>query len=118
MYPVYNKFYYKPLPDCIEVKKSPIHGYGVFAREDIKEGELVEQAICPSQILEPKYEYLDGKVFIQNVDSMSSYRISGPGNAEYWIIPSGNAIMYNHSFEPNIQWTHATDERMLILVVV
>jgi hypothetical protein len=30
MYPVYNKFYYKPLPDCIEVKKSPIEGFGLF----------------------------------------------------------------------------------------
>ena len=35
MYPVYNKFYYKPLPDCIEVKKSPIEGFGLFAIKDI-----------------------------------------------------------------------------------
>ena len=37
MYPVYNKFYYKPLPECIEVKKSPIEGFGLFAIEDIKQ---------------------------------------------------------------------------------
>ena len=35
MYPVYNKFYYKPLPDCIEVKKSLIEGFGLFAIKDI-----------------------------------------------------------------------------------
>ena len=35
MYPVYNKFYYKPLPDCIEVQKSQIEGQGLFALEDI-----------------------------------------------------------------------------------
>ena len=35
MYPVYNKFYYKPLPDCIEVQKSPIEGFGLFAIQDI-----------------------------------------------------------------------------------
>ena len=35
MYPVYNKFYYKPLPDCVEVQKSPIEGHGLFAIENI-----------------------------------------------------------------------------------
>jgi SET domain-containing protein len=38
MYPVYNKFYYKPLPDFIEIKKSEIEGMGLFAKEDIEEG--------------------------------------------------------------------------------
>ncbi len=28
---------YKPLPECIEVKKSPIEGFGLFAIEDIGE---------------------------------------------------------------------------------
>ena len=37
MYPVYNKFYYKPLPECIEVQKSPIEGFGLFAIQDINE---------------------------------------------------------------------------------
>mgnify|MGYP003125533390 FL=1 len=36
MYPVYNKFYYKPLPDCVEVQKSPIEGFGLFAVEIIE----------------------------------------------------------------------------------
>ena len=35
MYPVYNKFYYKPLPDCVEVQKSPIEGFGLFAVDNI-----------------------------------------------------------------------------------
>ena len=38
MYPVYNKFYYKPLPDCITIKESNIEGLGLFATCDIKEG--------------------------------------------------------------------------------
>jgi|TARA_X000001388_G_C2216971_1_gene117646 SET domain-containing protein len=37
MYPVYNKFYYKPLPDCITILKSKIEGLGLFATEDIKQ---------------------------------------------------------------------------------
>ena len=35
MYPIYNKFYYKPLPDFLEVGKSTIEGYGIFANKDI-----------------------------------------------------------------------------------
>ena len=35
MKPVYTKFYYKPLPDFIEVKKSSIEGAGLFAVENI-----------------------------------------------------------------------------------
>ena len=36
MYPIYNKFYYKPLPDSLEVKESPIEGLGLFAKTNIK----------------------------------------------------------------------------------
>ena len=35
MKPVYTKFYYKPLPDFIEIGKSSIEGSGLFAVEDI-----------------------------------------------------------------------------------
>ena len=36
MHPIYNKMYYKPLPDYIEIGKSPIEGFGLFAVEDIE----------------------------------------------------------------------------------
>ena len=35
-----DKLYHNPK---LEVRKSPIHGYGVFAKEDIKKGELLEE---------------------------------------------------------------------------
>ena len=95
------------------IKRSPIHGFGVFASKDIKKGEIVEQAVCPTQVLEPKYEYLDGKVFLKNMDSLSDYRFAGPNNTSFWIVPSGNALMYNHSFEPNIVWYHTEDDRII-----
>ena len=31
----FNKFYYKPLPTCLEIKTSKIEGMGIFATEDI-----------------------------------------------------------------------------------
>ena len=29
----YNKFYYNPLPDYFSIRKSDIHGHGIFATE-------------------------------------------------------------------------------------
>ena len=100
------------------IKKSDIHGYGVFAKEDIKEGDIVEQALCPTQILEPKYIYIDGKVTIENVDSMSSYRFAAPDSLEYWVIPMGNAMCYNHNSEPNLEWTHSIEERFIVFTAI
>jgi SET domain-containing protein len=34
----YNRFYYKPLPDKVCIKESPIDGHGIFAAQDIKKG--------------------------------------------------------------------------------
>ena len=31
----YNRFYYNPLPEEVEIKKSDIHGHGIFAKENI-----------------------------------------------------------------------------------
>lgn len=30
--------YYRPLPNNLELRDSPIHGHGIFAREDIEDG--------------------------------------------------------------------------------
>ena len=32
----YNKFYYNPLPDNLSIRKSDIHGHGIFANKEIK----------------------------------------------------------------------------------
>jgi len=32
----YNKFYYNPLPDNLSIRKSDIHGHGIFANVQIK----------------------------------------------------------------------------------
>ena len=35
----YDRFYYKPLPDEVCIKKSPIDGHGIFAAQDIEENK-------------------------------------------------------------------------------
>ena len=34
----YDRFYYKPLPDCLTISSSIIEGLGVFAVENIEGG--------------------------------------------------------------------------------
>ena len=36
---IFNKFYYKPLPEYLGIKKSDIEGYGIFAEATL-EGDL------------------------------------------------------------------------------
>ena len=33
-----NRFYYNPLPDNLEIKKSDIDGHGIFAKHNLKKG--------------------------------------------------------------------------------
>mgnify|MGYP001429217748 CR=1 FL=1 len=37
----FNKFYYKPLPDFLQIGESDIEGSGVFAKEYIEEDKYV-----------------------------------------------------------------------------
>ena len=32
---------YKPLPDCVTIKESPIHGFGLYATEGIRHRTLI-----------------------------------------------------------------------------
>ena len=32
---------YRPLPDCVTIKNSPIHGLGLFATKKISQGTLI-----------------------------------------------------------------------------
>tara|TARA_R110001592_G_scaffold336337_1_gene621840 strand:+ start:327 stop:731 length:405 start_codon:yes stop_codon:yes gene_type:complete len=83
------------------IKESPIHGYGIFAKEDIQSGDLIEECVCPVEVIEPKYTYLDNDVYINNIDTLQSYRLAPQDGKPYWIMPLGYFGIYNHSFKPN-----------------
>ncbi len=36
-----NNIYYKPLPNCLDIQKSEIHGRGLFATEQIPSGLIL-----------------------------------------------------------------------------
>ena len=84
-------------PTKIFISKSQIHGYGVFANETIKQGELIEE--CPIFDLvipfgEPSPVLID-------------YRFNWPQGTNEWkkqVVAWGYGSLYNHSNEPNAFW--------------
>lgn len=89
----------------IEIRKSPIHGWGVFAKEDIKSNEILEE--IPFLIL-PINKGDISSLFID-------YRFNFPsGNWKYQVLPMGFACYYNHSNNPNAGWY--TDEENEIFI--
>ena len=92
----------------IHVKKSKIHGFGVFASSVIPKGEVIER--CPFVIVEENdvtenailQNYLFGTPFLDD---------------ERTIAPLGYAMLYNHSVRPHAEW-YADEHDMDLIVFV
>ncbi len=79
----------------IVVKKSPTHGYGVFAKKNIRKGEKIEECyILISRGGDKKLEdfYFDIK-------------------GKYGIF-TGFGVIYNHSDDPNADYTINVNKRI------
>ena len=87
----------------IYVDKSPIHGWGVFAKEDIMEGEVFEE--CPVLTLPIE----KGEITSLLVD----YRFNWPqGNDfEEQVVTLGYGSLYNHSNNANAYWVSDLENR-------
>jgi len=81
----------------IEVKKSNIHGLGVFANNEIKYGEIIER--CHYSILE--------KNTIDKV--LWRYAFPYPKNGDKTSVVWGYGSIYNHSQNPNIEYYYEGD---------
>jgi SET domain-containing protein len=81
----------------VEVKESPIHGLGVFAIEEIKSGELIEECHLITLPLKQN-QYL---FFLCNYKFI--YKHNNSDITEY-VIPLGNGCIYNHSDNNNAYW--------------
>ena len=87
----------------IYIDKSPVHGWGVFAKEDIFEGEVFEE--CP--ILTLPIE--KGEVTPLLID----YRFNWPQGTEWkeQVIALGYGSFYNHSETANAFWISNIENR-------
>ena len=80
----------------IYADKSPIHGWGVFAKEDIMEGEVFEE--CPILTL----PITKG----ESTPLLIDYRFNWPQGTEWeeQVLALGYGSLYNHSDNPNAFW--------------
>ena len=78
----------------IEVRKSDVHGYGVFAKESIIAGEILEEC-----------HYIKVKLSTDVYRYVYNWPKRRP--TKYYAIALGNACIYNSSLkgeEPNADW--------------
>lgn len=81
----------------IVVKKSPIHGYGVFADQLFQEGDVIEEC----------YVLLTEK----NTLPFSDYYF---WNGEYNLLALGDGSIFNHSDHPNAVYTYDVDRQVMV----
>lgn len=90
-------------PKKIYVKKSPIHGLGVFAGEKITKEEIIEE--CPILTLPINKGESSGLLL--------DYRFNWPQGTEWeeQVVGLGFASLYNHSETPNAYWVSNHEKR-------
>ena len=90
-------------PQKIVVRRSPVHGLGVFCRLPISKGEVIEE--CPIF-----------KLPIEKGEStplLIDYRFNWPQGTEWeeQVLSWGYGSLYNHSESPNAYWVSDLDRR-------
>jgi SET domain-containing protein len=83
----------------ISVKKSNIHGYGVFAAENIKAGDIIEE--CYVLLVTSQLSDLSNYYFQADDDVKSA-------------IPLGFGCIYNHSNEPNAGYKYDSERQLMV----
>lgn len=79
----------KALTQKAEIRESRIHGWGVFAKQDIKKGEIIEQ--CPFLI-----------TFGDNHKKMQDYLFLRSRSTGMIVLGCGS--LYNHSANNNVEY--------------
>lgn len=90
-------------PTKIYVDKSPVHGWGVFAKEIISEGEIIEECPLLTLPISPG----------ESTPLLIDYRFNWPSGNEWveQVVTLGFGSLYNHSEIPNAYWTSDLDKK-------
>lgn len=93
-------------PKKLYINKSSIHGWGVFAKEKIYNGEIIEECVILSLPIQK------GEVS----GLLCDYRFNFPSGNEWseQVIALGFGSLYNHSEEPNAFWYSNDTKRTFI----
>lgn len=89
----------------IELKRTPNKGLGVFASEDIKEGDIIERA--PLLEMTPTERKHASNTILNHY--MYPWRSTRSAALVF-----GYGSIYNHSFEPNADWKQDFRSREMV----
>ena len=92
----------------IKVKKSELHGIGVFATKNIMEGEIIEE--CPILLIPIKEEKL--------LDQTHLYNYYYEWDKNYNVILLGFGSIYNHSYNANSEFNEDYKNETMILTAI
>ena len=106
----------------IEVKKSSIHGYGVFAKENIKKDEILEEChFIPLNYDRGYMSYyqpsnIERYIFLFPKINKKSFNL--PKEKLELVLPLGGGCIYNSSPNANADWDTDIKKRLLIFKAI
>ena len=103
----------------VHVKKSMLHGWGVFTSSEIKKGDIVEECIIPYDMIPMNTNALINYRFIwPDISFKAAEELGIDVEFSGYCLPLGFGSIYNHSKDPNIDWDIDVSERIVQFVAV
>jgi SET domain-containing protein len=92
----------------IEVRKSDVHGWGVFSKEKINKGEIIEECHC-------LYMTEDEASYTHHLKPIKRNTIRVDDNGDFpYVIPFGYGALFNSDNDPNIVYLWDSENKILI----
>jgi len=92
----------------IEPRKSEVHGWGIFTKEKISKGEILEECHC-LYMTEDEASYTHHLKPIKR----NTIRVEDEGNLPY-VIPFGYGALFNSSIDPNVVFKWDGENKILV----
>jgi len=96
----------------IQIRKSPIHGYGIFATEDIPKDTIIEEVGFLEVPLQVLYDYC---YIYPKFDTPENERINV---TQKFVIALGFGSLYNHSDNFNLTWKNDTKNELFVFYTI
>ncbi len=93
----------------IQVRKSNLHGWGVFAKENILAGEILEEdpfLVIPMGTNEASSMFIDYRFNYPRINSINQ------------VLVFGFSSLYNHSESPNALWETDTENQIFVFTAI
>ena len=101
-------------PIKLKVGKSSLNGYGVFAAEDIEEGEIVEEAVFVRSAYRNKdlvYPEIRQICYTYPCEC-ETCKYRGPN----FLLSTGYIQVYNHADDPDVRFEYLLIERIIRVI--